>query len=917
MKKIVLLLTVANALAISIAFAQSGYIYTVAGNGSLGFSGDGGPATSANLNSPSALCMDLHGNMYISDVGNNRIRKVSAANQIITTVVGSGTSGYTGDGGPASLATLNNPTGVAIDGLGNLYIADKDNNVIRKVDPSGIISTVAGTGSGSFSGDGGPAIAASISRPYAVAVDAEGNMYIADQGNSRIREVNTSGIISTIAGGGSLGYSTDGVPATSVSLCTINGVGVDQSGIVYFSNFNCHRFLKIVSGLLYDVAGYDSPGYSGDGGPADSANVEYPYGISADLEGNVYLCPRGNVRVRKVDAVTNIITTIAGTGIAGYSGDGGPATAAKVSSSINGVFADILGNVYFADQGNNCIRMVTSSIIGAYTAPSLSVFVNEYCSGPQLTIATNSFTGTQTTLTNFGDGTTAIDTILVGYAATSGYATFHHLYGLPGTYTIKTLLMNSGVRVDSLTYTYEYKFCNTIAVKYYNDIDSDCAYHASTDIIPTAPFLTEIDSNSIPVDTISSASGFYYDAFGSPGDVYTFRVISYPSALETSCPTSGIITDTLQNITYNIKTQYLGMRCRSTGIDTLTISDVIPVTGEHDQWGNIYITNNSTCIATEGLVTLDFSPKYGSIEAFPGPTSTTANSATWDLSGFTTNGTPFDIWYAIWHSPSEGSLSPGDTVQSHLTISFIGTDSILAAEMVIDTVRAACDPNNIWVSPNSCIAPTTGLTQLKYTTTFVNTGNDTAFNIYILDTLSNNVDISSLRIIMASATMNTNIFKDNAGQNIVKFDFPAINLLDSMHNPAKCSGTVIFTINTKPGLPDSTVINNRAGIYFDYNPVVMTNMVQNKVGCPTEVRTPLPAPSLSLFPNPATTELTIHTNASAYSSYTITNLVDQQMMTGTILTNDTKVNIAALPAGVYFVTFSGENGDVVKKFLKM
>jgi len=339
--------------------AQSGNIYTLAGNGTAGFSGDGGPATAAKLNGPTDIFEDASGNFYIADRNNNRVRKINTSG-IISTIAGTGAAGYTGDGGLATLAKLSHPNGVVVDASGNVYIADESNNVIRMINTAGIISTIAGNGTAGFSGDGGAATLCQFNDPQAVATDATGNIYIADNTNSRVRMVNPAGIISTIAGGGVPAFTVDGVPATSVNLCNIHDVSVDNAGNIYFTNQGCWHFLRITAGLLYDEAGAVSASYTGDCGPADSADVQTPYGIYPDNLGNVYLCPRGNKRVRKVNT-SSYITTVAGTGVAGYTGDGGPALSAEVSAGIYGVYANTSGVVYFSDDDNNVIRYFHSS----------------------------------------------------------------------------------------------------------------------------------------------------------------------------------------------------------------------------------------------------------------------------------------------------------------------------------------------------------------------------------------------------------------------------------------------------------------------------------------------------------------------------------------------------------------------------
>ncbi|MGH2768211.1 MAG: hypothetical protein ACRDIF_04545, partial [Actinomycetota bacterium] len=239
-----LALALATAAIAAPAFGASGFISTVAGTGSSGYSGDGGPAASARMKGPRTLAVDSEGNIFIADTMNHRIRKVDSSG-IITTVAGTGSAGYSGDGGPATKARLYWPHDVAVDASGNLYIADSANQVIRKVDPSGIITTVAGTGSAGYSGDGGPATGAKLNEPRGGAVDAAGNIYISDRRNHRIRKVDSSGIITTVAGTGSAGYGGDGGPATAAKLDGARGVGLDGSGNIYIADTGNHRIRRV------------------------------------------------------------------------------------------------------------------------------------------------------------------------------------------------------------------------------------------------------------------------------------------------------------------------------------------------------------------------------------------------------------------------------------------------------------------------------------------------------------------------------------------------------------------------------------------------------------------------------------------------------------------------------------------------
>ncbi len=341
-----------------------GIITTIAGIGTAGYTGDGSAATASQLNTPSRVAVDFAGNVYIVDVGNNVIRKVSATTGIITTVAGNGTGGYNGDGIAATSAELSNPLAVTVDGAGNLFITDANNQRIREVvNTTGLIQTVAGNGTNGFAGDGGLATSAALSNPWETALDQAGNLYIADGSNSRLRMVNAAtGVITTIAGTGAVSFSGDGGQATAAGLRYPGAIALDQHGNIVFSDSFDKRIRTIsaLTGVVNTVAGTGSPGYSGDGGPATSAQIGVIQGVVLDSAGNIYLADAANSRIRRVDALTNTITTIAGNGIVGYAGDGGSATSAALNSPYH-VAIDAKGNLYIADPVANVIRKITVS----------------------------------------------------------------------------------------------------------------------------------------------------------------------------------------------------------------------------------------------------------------------------------------------------------------------------------------------------------------------------------------------------------------------------------------------------------------------------------------------------------------------------------------------------------------------------
>jgi sugar lactone lactonase YvrE len=310
---------------------------------------------------PSAVAFDAAGNLYFAETGNHVIRKVDTVGNI-TTIAGTGTQGFSGDTGPGTSATLDSPQGLALDTAGNLYIADTHNQRIRKLNlTTGIITTIAGSTAG-FSGDGASALAAQLNLPTALALDASSDLYIADTSNHHIRKLNlTTSIITTIAGNGTQGYSGDSGPATLAAIDSPTGIAVDASNNLYLADTHNHRVRKIAAttGIITTIAGTGSPGFSGDTAAATAANLALPHGLTADSAGNLYLADTANHRIRRIDATTGIITTVVGDGTQAFAGDNGPPTAASLDSPTATTLSPA-SNLTLSDTGNERIRQVVT-----------------------------------------------------------------------------------------------------------------------------------------------------------------------------------------------------------------------------------------------------------------------------------------------------------------------------------------------------------------------------------------------------------------------------------------------------------------------------------------------------------------------------------------------------------------------------
>ena len=348
-------------LATMFAFAgKAQIITTLVGDGTGAYTGDGGQADMAEVNRPNDVILDNLGNLYIADLSNYVIRKVNTAG-IISTVAGNGIMGFAGDSGQATNAELNGPSAITIDAVGNMYIADGKNRV-RKVNTAGIITTIAGGGNcgSSYCGDGGQASAAELYGPSGLTFDALGNLYIADQSNNRIRKINTSGIITTVVGNGTMGFGGDNGQAVAAEINQPSGVVFDAAGNLYIADTGNNRIRKVnTSGIINTFSGNGTIGFNGDGGQATATELNAPSGVSFDNIGNLYIADEGNNMIRMINT-SGIISTAVGNGTPGFIGDGGQATDAELNSPTS-VVIDTMGNLYITDYANNRIRMVRNA----------------------------------------------------------------------------------------------------------------------------------------------------------------------------------------------------------------------------------------------------------------------------------------------------------------------------------------------------------------------------------------------------------------------------------------------------------------------------------------------------------------------------------------------------------------------------
>jgi hypothetical protein len=698
-------------------------IYTIAGNGVAGYNGDQISSSSAQVGGPTGIAIDTAGNIFFCDQTNNRIRKITP-NGMITTIAGTGVGGFSGDGGPALNAKIAWPYDIAIDRAGNLYIADMMNKRIRKISTSGIITTIAGTGVAGYNGDNIPAVTAQLNNAFSVAVDTIGNVYIGDVSNNRIRKVDPAGIITTFAGTGVQGYSANGL-ATSSNLYGPGGMVFDKAGNMYFSDTGNNLVRKIdASGMMTDFAGTGSTSFINDGGPALNGSLSQPNGICVDKFNNVYICDVYHYRIRKVDA-SGIITTLAGTGVNGSTGDGGLATGAAVAPYKIGI--DKNGNLYYTDSGNNRIRKIaypcTSPAPPASTTPAASLNV---CSGGTTVLSVLdpgliSWYATATATTVLGTGftytTPALTTNTVYYAATktcTGSATRTSFSitvqpGLPVSATASGSLVCSGTTVTlsgngASTYTWTGGVTNGIA--FTPVVTTSYTVTGSNGTACEGKAVVTVSVNPTPTLVVNSGticSGQTFTLNPSGANSYTFSSVN-PAVSPVSSTTytvtgtngNGCIGSVVSYVTVNpipILTVNSGSVCPGR---TFTINPSGAATYSYSSGSNTVAPTASTTYTVTGTDLNGCVNSVGAISTVSvnaAPVITTQNasvcvgtSTILNVSGANT--------YSWTTGTTTASMSVSPTITTNYTVTGIDLNNCSSTQTVAVIVNQSCQ--DVW-----------------------------------------------------------------------------------------------------------------------------------------------------------------------------------------------------------------------------
>jgi hypothetical protein len=915
MNRILLILFLAGTL---VSKAQILNVYTAAGGGFGGPPyGDGGLATSAVFNNPFGVAFDNSGNMFIADYGHSMIRKVNTSG-VISTIAGTGTIGYSGDGGMGTSAMLYYPAYLAVDDTGNVYFSDMWNYRIRKITPAGIISTYAGTGVNGFSGDLGLATAAKISWAQGLVFDNSGNLFFWDDANYRMRKITPAGIISTVAGTGSFGFSGDGGPALSAKFNGVTGIGIDPLGNMFLSDMANNRIRKIDAlGMVSTICGDGSYAYSGDGGPSVNAQVNNPGYLSVDQTGNIYFGDQLNYRLRKI-STTGIITTIAGNGISGWNGDGGMADTTQ-TTYIHGIGFDPSGTVYFSDGGSNrirkldnpaCIANVSGNPLEIETYFPSSAACDSIIDYNLRLTHDPSLPGPFAIQLDFGDGT---DTVLVPVSC--DWIHVAHAYSSPGSYT---WLITGTCPTDTVVESGSASVlvCGNVVGNVFNDLNATCSNDAGD--INLATKQVKLYNGTYYLMAWTDTLGNY--SIDAPPGTYTVEVnpgLSYTilcsaSLAHATTVVSGITTT--ENFALNCGNYDIG----ATGIGISgalfpgTTGTLMPYIG------NFNFTCNDTVSGTVKVILspcLTYNPvcPFGFTHNAPDLVlpAATGDTLVFNVPDISTIGW-FGISDYLFHVYVCTTAVVGDTacIQVIVEPTIADADPSNNYYTRCFVIGVSYDPNNKEVYPQGIgaagnIPPSTQ--DLTYTLNFQNTGTAPAMNIYLIDTIDTNLDISTIEILSASHTVEPYLLPGG----ILKFMFADIWLPDSASNEEASHGYVTFRIKLNTGLPLGTQIQNTGYIYFDYNSPIVTNTTINTLAIPSSVTESQVTSSLfKLYPVPVSDVLTVELNFEA-KFIQITDVLGKTLKT--IKTNGMRnqIGVSDLCNGVYLVNTVSDQGIIM------
>jgi uncharacterized repeat protein (TIGR01451 family) len=528
------------------------------------------------------------------------------------------------------------------------------------------------------------------------------------------------------------------------------------------------------------------------------------------------------------------------------------------------------------------------------------------CTGQLFYVRTNGTSPLLSVKTYFGDGTNSSSMMSPVTGVPGRAANVGHSYSLPGTYTVKQVLYHNSVAHDSITFSYTHSSCKILSIRYFIDTNANCVKDHSEQI-NYQPLPIRVDSNGIPVDTVTGVSGIYYKSYGGVGTIYSFTLLAGPMVV--SCPSSATIHDTILAGISTYPAKFVGLYCSSSDFD---LAPFVTFIANSNSGRATILPRNLLCTPTSGTTVINYSPKYKYVSTTavisPSASATSDHSVAWSHSALTCVAPSGLVTSRL--RPTTGTLTIGDTVHTNVQISPTSGDANTSNNMIIrvDTVVGPYDPNMIEVLPGGCFDNDT---TLQFTVHFENKGTDTAHNVHIMDTISANLDFRTLEVLATSAEMDIYPYED-AGFTIVKFDFPNIKLLDSTWEGLN-EGMFVYKIKTKPGLADGSTIASRVGIYFDNNEVVMTNTVVNTKGCPEPVKTiSVTGNDVNLFPNPTAGSLTV-TSGEKMHHIIITNLLGQTLLQTECDATFKQMDVSDLPAGVYLVKV---NNHSVRRFVK-